>query len=68
MLDVTNRKYCRLISVRNLKKTVKKYIMTTVNQTLKVEKKNSQVGNLNSKRVSWNSKRKYGYRYITSVF
>jgi hypothetical protein len=42
--------------------------MTTVNQTLKVEKKNSQVGNLNSKRVSWNSKRKYGYRYITSVF
>jgi hypothetical protein len=42
--------------------------MTTANQTLKVEKKNSQVGNINSKRVSWNSKRKHSYRYITSVF
>ena len=49
-------------------KTLKTYIMTTANQTLKVEKKNSQVSNLNSKRVSWNSKRKYNYRYITSVF
>ena len=42
--------------------------MTTVNQTLKVEKKNSPIGNLHSKRVTWNSKRKHNYRYVTSVF
>ena len=42
--------------------------MTTTDQTLKVEKKNSQIGSLHSKRVTWNSKRKYDYRYITSVF
>lgn len=42
--------------------------MTTVNNNLKEEKKNSLVGNLHSKRVSWNSKRKYNYRYVTSVF
>ena len=41
--------------------------MTTVNN-LKEEKKNSQIGSFHSKRVSWNSKRKYSYRYITSVF
>ena len=41
--------------------------MTTVNNLI-VEKKNNQAGSLHSKRVSWNSKRKYGYRYITSVF
>ncbi len=42
--------------------------MTTVNQTLKVEKKNTQVGTINSKRATWNSKRKHNYRYVTSVF
>jgi len=42
--------------------------MTTTNQTSKVEKKNSQTGSLHSKRVTWNSKRKYNYKYITSVF
>jgi len=42
--------------------------MTTVNQTLKVEKKNTQVVSIHSKRATWNSKRKHNYRYITSVF
>ena len=42
--------------------------MTTVNQTLKGEKKNNQVGSVNSKRATWNSKRKHNYRYVTSVF
>ena len=41
--------------------------MNTLNN-LKEEKKYNQVGNVNSKRVSWNNKRKYGYRYVTSVF
>ncbi len=42
--------------------------MTTSNHTSKVEKKSNQIGNLHSKRVSWNSKRKHNYKYITSVF
>ena len=41
--------------------------MTTIDN-LKVEKKNNQIGSFHSKRSSWNSKRKYGYRYITTVF
>ena len=40
--------------------------MTTNN--LKEVKKNNPVNNINSKRVSWNSKRKHNYKYITSVF
>lgn len=39
--------------------------MTT---NLKVEKKNIPSINLISKRVSWNSKRKYNYKYVTTVF
>ncbi len=40
----------------------------TTNNNLKEEKKNNQTSSINSKRVSWNSKRKYNYKYITSVF
>ena len=42
--------------------------MTTENNNLKRERKNNLDGNFYSKRVSWNSKRKYNYKYITSVF
>ena len=41
--------------------------MTTVSN-LKEEKRSNQVNNFSSKRVSWNSKRKHNYKYITSVF
>ncbi|WKD86723.1 hypothetical protein KCTC32516_02101 [Polaribacter huanghezhanensis] len=41
--------------------------MTTTNN-LKEEKKENQVSSFYSKRVSWNSKRKHNYKYITSVF
>ena len=68
LVNVTTLKTYRLISVINMKKTLKKYIMSITNQTSREEKKSSQTGNLNSKRVSWNSKRKHNYRYITSVF
>ncbi len=40
----------------------------TTNNNLKEEKKNNQLSSFYSKRVSWNSKRKYNYKYITSVF
>ena len=41
--------------------------MTTINN-LKEEKKTAKTGSINSKRASWNSKRKYNYKYIVSVF
>ncbi len=42
--------------------------MITSNNLKEEEKKNNQTSSINSKRVSWNNKRKYNYKYITSVF
>ncbi|MGG6231150.1 hypothetical protein [Tenacibaculum sp. SDUM215027] len=40
----------------------------TATDNFKEEKKANQVASVYSKRYSWNSKRKYGYKYVTSVF
>lgn len=42
--------------------------MTTVNNTVKEERKSNLTSNLFSKRVTWNGKRRHNYKYITSVF
>ena len=42
--------------------------MTTSINNQKEERKNIGTVSLHSKRVTWNSKRKYNYRYVTSVF
>lgn len=42
--------------------------MSTPINNLVEEKKNNLISSLHSKRASWNSKRKYNYKYIRSVF
>ncbi len=42
--------------------------MTTTNHTTKEIKKNTSIGIVHSKRTTWNTKRKYDYKYITTVF
>ncbi|KGL63631.1 hypothetical protein [Polaribacter sp. Hel1_85] len=32
------------------------------------EKKNISTGIIQSKRITWNTRRKYNYKYITTVF
>ncbi len=39
-----------------------------ISNTLREENKNKKVVKVLTKRNSWNSKRQYGYRYVTSVF
>ena len=59
---VTFLRFLRLISVIKLIK------MTTVNNTLKENKKNNSTEIILSKRTTWNTRRKYNYKYITTVF
>ncbi|MEE9407435.1 MAG: hypothetical protein V3V28_05115 [Polaribacter sp.] len=42
--------------------------MTTNNKESKPENKNNSTEIIQSKRYSWNSRRKYNYKYITTVF
>jgi hypothetical protein len=42
--------------------------MTTINNISKEDKKNNSSEIIQSKRTTWNSRRKYNYRYITTVF
>ena len=42
--------------------------MTTIQNATKEERKSNSNMNLLSKRASWNGKRKYNYKYVTSVF
>lgn len=37
-------------------------------RTIEKDKKEKSTEVINSKRVAWNSKRKYNYKYVTSVF
>ncbi len=42
--------------------------MITIDNNIKEEKKNKLNNQVFSKRVSWNSKRRHDYKYVTSVF
>jgi hypothetical protein len=47
---------------------VKKIQMTTINNTPKEHKKNNSTEIILSKRTTWYTRRKYNYKYITTVF
>ena len=42
--------------------------MTIINKTPKENKKNNATEIILSKRTTWNTRRKYNYTYITTVF
>jgi hypothetical protein len=42
--------------------------MNTINNTSKESIKNTSTGIITSKRYTWNARRKYNYKYITTVF
>ena len=62
MNTVTFLRFLRLISV------IKKIQMTTVNKIAKEKKINNSSEIILSKRTTWNTRRKYNYKYITTVF
>ncbi len=43
-------------------------IMTTINNGSKEIKKNITTEIVHSKRTIWNTRRKYNYKYITTIF
>jgi len=42
--------------------------MITIENNIKEEKKGNSNGIIQSKRATWNTRRKYNYKYITTVF
>ncbi|WP_302849811.1 hypothetical protein [Polaribacter pectinis] len=42
--------------------------MSTINNTTKENSKNDSTEIITSKRYTWNTRRKYNYKYITTVF